>query len=124
MRFILTLITWYHGSTLGTRLFTWRRGVRVGADEQGNIFYQNHDGSRRWVIYKGEPEASRISPEWHGWIHHTFDLPPTKQPLARKDWEKGHQENLTGTQLAYAPAGSMRQAERADRTDYEAWQPN
>jgi NADH:ubiquinone oxidoreductase subunit len=25
--------------------------------------------------------------------------------------------------LAYAPAGSLRQAKPADRQDYEAWQP-
>ena len=38
-------------------------------------------------------------------------------------WEKPHQENLTGTPLAYAPAGSIRRPAPVERRDYEAWQP-
>jgi NADH:ubiquinone oxidoreductase subunit len=120
---LLSLLTWWHGETLGTWLFTRRKGVKVGEDEQGNVFYRNADDSRRWVIYNGEPEASRVSPDWHGWLHFTFSDNPADQPLAHKAWEAPHQDNLTGTALAYAPAGSLRQAQPADRRDYEAWQP-
>ena len=120
---LLRAVTWWNSQTLGTQLFTWRNGVRVGDDDQGNVFYETRDGKRRWVIYSGEAEASRVSPEWHGWLHHTWNEPPSKAPLAKKEWEKPHQENLTGTAMAYAPAGSLRQAEPADRRDYEAWTP-
>ncbi len=120
---ILRLFTWWDGQTLNTQLFTWRNGVRVGEDEMGNVYYQNRDKTKRWVIYNGEIEASKISPDWHGWLHHTWDEPPTDKPLAHKAWEKPHQENLTGTALAYAPAGSMRRAQPVDRSDYEAWAP-
>ncbi|MGB3148751.1 MAG: NADH:ubiquinone oxidoreductase subunit NDUFA12 [Paracoccaceae bacterium] len=123
MKFLLRLLTWWNGQTLGTQLFTLRRGVKVGEDAQGNRFYTTKDGSRRWVIYNGESEASRVSPDWHGWLHFTWDQPPTKQPLKHKSWEKPHQENLTGTALAYAPAGSIRRAEAEKRRDYEAWTP-
>lgn len=123
MRFILSLLTWYHGETIGTRLFTWRKGVKVGEDAQGNMFYHNRDDSRRWVIFNGEPEGSRVSPEWHGWLHRTFDNCPAEAPLAHKTWEKPHQDNMTGTERAYAPAGSLRNAKPAERRDYEAWQP-
>ena len=121
MGLLSQLFTWWNGQTLGTRLFTWRKGTHVGTDEQGNRYYTYK--ARRWVIFNGETEATRVSPDWHGWLHHTFDVPPTKAPLAHKAWEKPHQENLTGTPLAYAPAGSLRQAQPADRRDYEAWQP-
>lgn len=117
------LLTWYKVETLGTRLFTLRKGVKVGEDEQGNVFYRNKDDSRRWVIYAGEPEASRVSPDWHGWLHRTFDENPAENPLTHKTWEKPHHDNLTGTDLAYAPAGSIRLAQPAERRDYEAWQP-
>ena len=123
MKKLFRMFTWWNGQTLNTQYFTWRHGSKVGEDGQGNIFYQSRDGVRRWVIYNGEIEASRISPEWHGWLHHTYQTPPTEDPLAHKDWEKPHQENLTGTSLAYAPAGSMRQSKPADRADYDAWQP-
>ncbi|WP_137699989.1 NADH:ubiquinone oxidoreductase subunit NDUFA12 [Marimonas lutisalis] len=120
---LLRAVTWWNGATLNTQLYTWRKGVKVGEDAQGNRFYRSRDGKRRWVIYNGEAEASRVDADWHGWLHHTFDTPPSEQPLPHKSWEKPHQENLTGTMLAYAPPGSIRAAEPKERRDYEAWQP-
>ncbi|MEL7100154.1 MAG: NADH:ubiquinone oxidoreductase subunit NDUFA12 [Pseudomonadota bacterium] len=120
---IKRIFTWWDGATIGTLLWTRRKGERVGEDEAGNVFYRTADDSKRWVIYNGEAEASRVSPDWHGWLHRTFDAPPTEAPLTRKAWEKPHQENLTGTALAYAPAGSIRRADPANRSDYEAWSP-
>ncbi len=123
MYFIKRIFTWWNGQTINTQFYTWRKGVHVGEDAQGNVFYETRDGKRRWVIYNGDVEASRISADWHGWLHHTFKEPPTKTPLTHKSWEKPHQENLTGTAMAYAPAGSIRAEKPADRSDYEAWQP-
>ena len=123
MYFLKRLLTWWNSQTLGTQLFTARKGRKVGEDEQGNVYYQTADGSRRWVIFKGEMEASRVPPDWHGWLHHTWDAPPTQAPLAHKGWEQPHHENLTGTALAYAPPGSIRRPQPAARQDYEAWAP-
>jgi len=120
---IKRVFTWWDGQTFGTQLWTWRKGIRVGEDAQGNVFYHNADDSRRWVIYNGDIEASRVDPDWHGWLHHTWDEPPTDKPLVHKAWEKPHQENLTGTMDAYAPAGSLRRATPKPRSDYEAWTP-
>ena len=123
MNTIFRGLTWWEGQTLNTQFWTWRRGTRVGEDDQGNIYYRNADDSRRWVIYNGDMEASRVAPEWHGWLHHTWKEPPTERPLVRKAWEKPHLMNLTGTPNAYAPAGSLRREQHAPRTDYEAWSP-
>jgi NADH:ubiquinone oxidoreductase subunit len=124
MNILLRLLTWWNSQTLGTQLFTWRKGIRVGSDDQGNIYYKNKDASRRWVIYNGEAEASRVSPDWHGWLHHTWAHPPTDKPLKHKAWEAPHQENLTGTAAAYAPPGSIRAAGAPKaRRDYDAWEP-
>lgn len=120
---LLRAVTWWNGQTLNTQLYTWRKGVPVGEDDQGNTYYESRDGKRRWVHFNGEAEASRIAPDWHGWLHHTWDQPPTKAPLPKKDWEKPHQENLTGTAMAYAPAGSIRRAAPEARSDYDAWNP-
>tara|TARA_R110002051_G_scaffold33923_3_gene75517 strand:+ start:22193 stop:22576 length:384 start_codon:yes stop_codon:yes gene_type:complete len=117
------VFTWWDGQTFGTQLWTWRKGHKVGEDALGNAYFSNADDSRRWVIYNGPMEASRIAPDWHGWLHKTWDEPPTNKPLVHKVWEKPHQENLTGTGLAYAPAGSLRRVAPAERSDYEAWSP-
>ena len=115
------VFTWWNGQTLGTQLFTARKGNKVGEDAQGNIFYRNADDSKRWVIYNGEIEASRIDAEWHGWLHRTWDEPPSEVAVTHKSWEKPHLPNLTGSAAAYAPEGSIRHAAPKARSDYEAW---
>lgn len=119
---LLRAATWWNGSTLNTQFYTWRKGSKVGEDDEGNTYYESQNG-KRWVIFNGLSEASRVSPDWHGWLHHTWDEPPSEKPLAKKAWEKPHVENLTGTAAAYAPPGSIRKAQPAARSDYEAWSP-
>jgi NADH:ubiquinone oxidoreductase subunit len=123
MGFLLRLLTWWNSQTIGTQLFTWRKGQRVGEDAEGNIYYQTAGGKRRWVIFNGESEASRVSPDWHGWLHHTWDEPPSKAALPHKAWEKPHLPNLTGTARAFAPQGSIRRKQPETPRDYEAWTP-
>lgn len=123
MSLLAQIFTWWNGQTLGTRIFTWRKGEKVGEDADGNVFYRSHDDKKRWVIYAGEAEASHVSPDWHGWLHHTFKTPPTEAPLKKQSWEQPHHPNLTGTADAYRPSGSMLAAQPKARSDYEAWQP-
>ncbi len=123
LRLLKRAVTWWNGQTIGTQIWTLFHGRRVGEDSEGNVFYQTSNGKRRWVIYNGEAEASRIAPEWHGWLHGTWDEPPTKRPPRKKSWEKPHLPNMTGTDAAFAPPGSIRRAEPGIRADYEAWRP-
>ena len=123
--------SWWNGATFGALLTIRSRGRLVGEDEEGNRYYEERRGAslagqkRRWVIYKGVAEASRISPDWHGWLHHTFDAPPTEAPLSRQAYETDHLPNMTGTALAYRPPGSLwRGGVRKKATgDYQAWSP-
>lgn len=113
---------------LGTRLFTMLRGRKIGADEHGNIYYEDKRTlrgrrSRRWVIYAGEAEATKVPPEWDAWLRRTTDAPI---PItARKPWQKPPIENATGTPESYRPPGhDYRGGTRARATgDYEAWTP-
>ena len=118
-------VAWWSEPSWGTALFTRRNGERVGEDNEGNVFYQADGGKRRWVIYNGYTEASRVPPEWHRWLHYTSQEPPTEQPLPTKSWEKPHQENQTGTANAYRPKGSVASQEKRPEVtgDYEAWSP-
>lgn len=118
------IFTWWNSATFGTMLFTSRKGEKVGEDDQGNIYYKEKGGHRRWVIYKNGPvEASRVPADWHGWLHYTLDEPPTEKPFEVKDWEKDHAPNLTGTGEAYVPSGAAGGERTATASDYEAWRP-
>ncbi|MDR3509850.1 MAG: NADH:ubiquinone oxidoreductase subunit NDUFA12 [Caulobacteraceae bacterium] len=127
-----TIFTWWNGGTLGLRFTVGRRGVFIGQDDTGNRYFEARDNSdsydkrkRRWVIYNGYAEASKVPPEWHGWLRYTFDEPPTVAPLLRRSWEKDHLPNMTGTVEAWRPKGSIAAlGQRSAATgDYEAWRP-
>lgn len=128
--FLTQLFSWWNGQTLGTRFFTWRKGLLAGSDEFGNLYYRAPSAipdsipERRWVVYKNYAEASLIPPGWHGWMHHRVPEPP--QPYAGYGWEAPHQPNLTGTALAYRPPGSIATGVKpvAPSPDYQAWKPD
>ncbi len=66
---------------------------KIGTDSEGNKYYQTkarkgYNHPRRWVIYNGEADASRVPPEWHGWLHYQTDEYPTDStPSFRRVWQ-------------------------------------
>ena len=123
------IFTWWNGATIGTMLYTARKGEQVGTDAQGNKYYRSKpkegERERRWVIYDGNNDASRVPAEWHGWLHGAFDDVPESHLPPAKIWEVDYTPNATGTADAYRPAGALeRGGKRAKATgDYEAWSP-
>ena len=123
--------------TLGTRILTWLRGELVGTDQTGNRYYRDksqrklqHGGGRfsrekRWVIYQGVAEASKVPPQWHAWLHHTVDELPADGGKPLYAWEKPHLPNLSGTPDAYRPPGSVVMGGHRQKAagDYEPWRP-
>lgn len=106
------VFTWWNGNTINTKFFTWRKGVKIGEDEFGNVYYEgdmHKDGyPKRWVIYKNYSDASSIAPGWHGWIHHRVDIAPSQEIYVPYEWQKPHLINYTGTKLAYYPEKSCK----------------
>lgn len=116
--------------TFGTWLYTKLKGDPVGSDSFGNRYYREKRPpagrrAKRWVWYGGEPEASKVPPEWHAWLHHTIDAVPEAAGRPRLPWQKPHRPNLTGTAEAYRPPGhTLEGGRRAKATgDYEPWTP-
>lgn len=112
-------------------LFTNRlQGRRVGKDASGNVYYEQRLAltsrrRRRWVVYRGVADASRVPPLWHGWLHYTCDEPPGKTAEDPPAWRKEHMPNVTGTAQAYRPPGHTLEGGRRDKAtgDYEPWTP-
>jgi NADH:ubiquinone oxidoreductase subunit len=115
--------------SFGTRLFTMIYGELVGSDEFGNKYYvdkrtKGAKRERRWVIYKGAVEASRVPADWHAWLHRTNG--PLPDESRRPTWQQPHQPNLTGTDQAYRQPGHLLAGGHrpAATGDYQAWTPN
>jgi NADH:ubiquinone oxidoreductase subunit len=130
MGILSKIFTWWDGATIGTLLNSRLHGEQVGTDAQGNRYFRAKkklpDGrERRWVIYDGANDASRVPAEWHGWLHGTFDGVPESYLPPPRIFEVDFTPNETGTSAAYRPQGALeRGGKRARATgDYQAWSP-
>lgn len=90
-------------------------GTLVGEDDFGNKYYENpyyFVPRNRWVEFNLERglkyDASQIPPEWHRWMTHMTEYPPTIEKPVKYDWMLPHQENLTGTQHTYMPHSTVK----------------
>ena len=117
------IFTWWNGQTLGTRISTYFYGQFVMMDDNYNKFYRNKSDTRRWVIYKGEVEATKVSPEWNNWLRFTSLNPPLESD-SKHEWQIKHKQNQTGTKNAYSPNSSrFNQKKNDEDLDYEKWNP-
>lgn len=131
MGLLAKIFTWWNGATVGTSLYTARKGKKVGEDHMGNVYYEGgfdtiYKRPRRWVIYNGSNDASRVPAEWHNWLHYTSEGAPESNLPPARIWEKESTPNRTGTDEAYRPLGALEKGgHRAIATgDYEAWTPD
>jgi len=135
MGILSKIFTWWDGATIGTMLWSSLHGEQVGTDFVGNRYYRakkiDKTGAfagreRRWVIFDGPNDASRVPAEWHGWLHGSFGGVPESFLPPPRIWEVDYTPNETGTANAYLPQGALeRGGKRARATgDYEAWSPD
>jgi len=111
------IFTWWNQQTLGTRIQTFFYGKYVGTDKKGNKYYQSNSG-KRWVIYNGEIEASKIPSEWYSWIHRINNRIENSQDTIKYKWQKEHLPNQTGTENSYNP----KKNKNALKKKYNSWQ--
>lgn len=123
MGFFKNLFTWWEGASTGTALFSWKNGSKVGEDPLGNRYFEGK--GRRWVIYAGSNDVSRVPPEWYVWLTRQIDVVPDELPPPPKFLREAT-PNLTGTAEAYRPTGAMEKGGRrqAASGDYQAWTPD
>jgi len=96
---------------------------KIGSDEFGNSYFEGRNG-KRYIVYKGSAEASKIPAEWHGWIHYTTDIAPININTRKHSWQKIHLPNLTGTKNAYSPQVAKKNSSVAkEKKPYQSWHP-
>ncbi|CAO5678423.1 MAG: hypothetical protein HEEMFOPI_00349 [Holosporales bacterium] len=95
-------------------------GEHVGTDHLGNKYYcHRKNKKKRWVLYSGLSDASKITPQWHGWIHGNNEIPLEDEDLY--SWQKEHLPNLTGTVAHHVPKKTNINAKH--KPGYESWRP-
>ena len=120
------IFTWWNGATVGTSLVTRMRGDEVGRDEAGNVYYQHKKNpARRWVIYEGSNDGSRVPPGWSAWLRGTIAEVPGQGLPERRSFETKPEANLTGTMAAFRPDGALGSGKvrPAATGDYLPWTP-
>ena len=113
LTFFKQIFTWWNHQTLGTRIYTALFGKYKGIDYFGNKYYQNKSG-KRWVIYNGEVDATKIPNEWYSWIHHLKNKIEHNQEIKKFNWQKKNIPNQTGTKQAFHP-------NKDDKNDYKKY---
>ena len=101
-----------------------RAGDLVGTDQFGNKYYEDNSYQiprNRYVIYPDRVwlnyDASQVPPEWHRWLHHICDNPPSIEPLSKPKWQLEHRENLSiDFTKKYVPYSTT-------RTKIDGWLP-
>lgn len=125
----LSRIIKHHGGLLGSakKLYYMddlKIGTLVGTDDFGNKYYENPEyfvPRNRWVEFNHEKvgldyNASQIPPEWHRWMTHMTEYPPTIEKPVSYPWMLPHLENKTGTSDAYMPYSTV-------KPKIQAWTP-
>jgi len=102
LTFFKQVFIWWNQQTLGTRIQTLLFGKFVGKDSFGNKYYENKSG-KRWVVYSGEIEATKISNDWYSWIHHINNKIEKSKDIKKYEWQKPSHPNKTGTSESYHP---------------------
>ena len=124
MGFFKNLFTWWEGATLGTAIFSRRHGTKVGEDQLGNLYFEGK--GRRWVMYEGSNDVSRVPPDWYAWLTRQIDDVPDKALPPAPKFLREPTPKLTGTPAAYRPSGALEKGARRQRSsgDYQAWSPD
>ncbi len=96
-------------------------GKKVASDKFGNKYYIVFLDilfikiEKRYVLYNGIKDPSKIPPEHSSWLMSNVDDISTLQTRA---WVKEHMPNLSGTKLAYYPKDGNLNSKKN-----KAWKP-
>lgn len=108
---------------IATSLNTYFFGKYVGNDEYGNKYFRSankkNKNEKRWVIYNGVIEPSKIPARWHMWLHYTTNELPNLAHDQIYAWQKKHTPNFTLTKHAYNPCANK----SALYESYNKWTP-
>ncbi len=83
-------------------------GKKVGEDAYGNQYFETNrkdsfGRKKRFCLYNGKPEASKISPEWFPFMHYQIEAKDVLKNPKQYKWQKPALPNLTLSDVKYLP---------------------
>ena len=92
-------------NNIGTTLYSFLNGKKIGEDNQGNKFYVHKKNNlKRWVLYKKQIDPTNLEIEWQIWL---TEYDKDKEIIINNPsykWQKNKKANLTGSLDSYHPA--------------------
>jgi NADH:ubiquinone oxidoreductase subunit len=104
---------------LGLLLYTKLFGRYIDTDAFGNAYYQTKNSKKikRWVIYNGIYDSSKIPADWQAWLSFLWTLPPKRHG---NNWVP----NTTGTKFAQNQITSIENIPQSALNYYDSWSPD
>ncbi len=104
---------------LGSLLYTYFWGRQIGVDLNDNRYYIQHKkhSYKRWVIYNGIVDPSKIPVSWHIWLHSDCETIPRDPPEIQTPahFSAKHTTKCT-TSIANIPSSALE--------CYQSWSPD
>ena len=94
-------------NSIGTILYSFFNGKKVGEDDQGNRFFTHKKNKKkRWVLYKKKIDPTNLEVKWQIWLTETDKDKEININNPNFKWQKNIKANLTGTLNSYHPISS------------------
>ena len=90
------------------RIYLKFRGTEVGEDQYGNKYFElkrvdSFGRKKRYCLYSGLVEASKIAPEWHPFMHYQIEAKEVPKNIRSYKWQKLALPDLTLSDVKYLP---------------------
>ena len=114
-------------NNIGTILYSFLNGKKVGEDNEGNRFYiHKKNRQKRWVLYKKKIDPTSLEIKWQIWL---TENDKDKEIIINNPsykWQKNKKANLTGTLDSYHPSNqSEREKTNIDKKNKNSiWKPD
>ena len=114
-------------NNLGTLLYSFFYGKKVGQDKDGNKFYiHKYNLKKKWVIYNKIVDPTSLKVAWQLWLtNNKKEVPADINNNKTYTWQKEKIPNYSGTKHSYHPKISKNtpQKSKKNKNLKEIWSP-
>ena len=113
-------------NNIGTILYSFLKGKKVGQDKIGNKFYvHKNNENKKWVLYKYIVDPTSLDVKWQIWLTTANSNAPLSIEENNFKWQKDKQPNLTGTINSYHPKININKSKKDIKNENKnsTWSP-